>query len=230
MSRVWKVEKPHYCAKEFSLIPPDGIDIDVKIDYDDVNHSKVRKAARNIVKALNAQVKSKRQQVIDFIKSCGTAGASFGQIQRFIVELNGYNYDEMQQVNKWDTASPPVFKRRFRGYWCVNLGSTRRRGILQETCVFRDGRWVHKEVDAQSAVIKALCYLVDMEPGQVWTENHWRLALQLVQDLGIPFEKLNSQTTFKKKLDKVSYLPKAHNGCQCMCHKQPGVMHIMACC
>ena len=25
-------------------------------------------------------------------------------------------------------------------------------------------------------------------------------------------------------------LPKAYGGCSCPCHKQPGVMHVVACC
>ena len=31
-------------------------------------------------------------------------------------------------------------------------------------------------------------------------------------------------------IEEGPYLPPAHNGCTCLCHKEPGVIHMMACC
>jgi len=49
-----------------------------------------------------------------------------------------------------------------------------------------------EEVKAKR-ILKALDVLTKLSAGDVWTEYHWRLVLQLVQDLGINFLDLDSK-------------------------------------
>jgi len=65
----------------------------------------------------------KRNAVLDFIGSKGADGATFSQIQRFIVELNGWNYDDMEPVRSYDASTGTWVNtgktlRKWRGYWC----------------------------------------------------------------------------------------------------------------
>ncbi len=82
-------------------------------------------------------------------------GLRFVDIQRFIVELNGLNYDEKEKVRVW-TPDGKVkgYKavRRYRGYWCDNLCGNWlcRRGILQAFCEkLPNGRYVLKKLDIE---------------------------------------------------------------------------------
>lgn len=65
----------------------------------------------------------KRKAVLEYIRSKGPDGAMFSEIQRFVVEMNGHNYDERD--SRWDPVNQVVVAdgggRRWRGYWCVNL-------------------------------------------------------------------------------------------------------------
>lgn len=77
----------------------------------------------------------KREAVLNFIGSKGTNGAKFSEIQRFIVEMNGKNYDEFTIATKWMARA-----RKYRGYWCDylcgnNWGGYKKRGILHEFCI-----------------------------------------------------------------------------------------------
>jgi hypothetical protein len=72
------------------------------------------------------KVGTKARAVRDFITKKRAAGATFGEIQRFIVEMNGLNYDEMETVEVWtyntgNVVTKPRQMRKYRGYWCVNL-------------------------------------------------------------------------------------------------------------
>ena len=94
----------------------------------------------------------KRNAVLEFIRSKGPDGARFTDIQRFVVEMNGYNYDEKQPEDIWNGPNMPVttvMRKRFRGYWCVNLYGTNHfssRGILPTYCEqLPNRRYVLKE-------------------------------------------------------------------------------------
>jgi len=92
-----------------------------------------------------------RDDVYSFITKAGLEGRTFGEIQRFVVEKNGRDYDQKVQVNKWDTENPPRFLRKERGYWCVNLCGTGdiyghgRTGILELATVRVGNRYVSKQ-------------------------------------------------------------------------------------
>ena len=87
---------------------------------------------------------TKKQKVIEFIKAAGSKGLTFGEIQRFVVEMNGLNYDTIDGENR----------RRYRGYWCVILCGTRGEfstgrnytpGILASCCTKIGDRYVYDE-------------------------------------------------------------------------------------
>jgi len=86
-----------------------------------------------------------RDDVYSFITKAGLEGKTFGEIQRFVVEKNGRDYDEMTHVNKWDKENPPKFMRKNRGYWNTNLCGLSdmyghgRTGIL-EICSIKVGK------------------------------------------------------------------------------------------
>ena len=63
---------------------------------------------------------TKKQQVINFLKTKGPRGAYFSEIQRFIVELNGFNYDDKHVINQWEVnaGKAPRYLRKHRGYYC----------------------------------------------------------------------------------------------------------------
>lgn len=93
----------------------------------------------------------KRNAVLEYIRSKGEDGARFTDIQRFVVEMNGKNYDERE--SRWDPVNKVVVedagtRRRYRGYWCVNLLGTAftPSGILPKYCSkLSNGRYVLKE-------------------------------------------------------------------------------------
>jgi hypothetical protein len=88
---------------------------------------------------------TKKQKVIEFIKAAGRNGLTFSEIQRFVVEMNGLNYDAIDGANR----------RRYRGYWCVMLCGTRgyfstgrnyTPGILASYCYKNlQGYYIHKD-------------------------------------------------------------------------------------
>jgi hypothetical protein len=64
------------------------------------------------------RVGTKARQHLEFI---GT-GKTFSEIQRFIVELNGFNYDEKRLESVWTRKGVEQrFLRRYRGYYCTVL-------------------------------------------------------------------------------------------------------------
>ncbi len=88
-------------------------------------------------------------------------GLTFGEIQRFVVEANGLNYDEKTETAAWRKVrgsegrfvKVTIMARKHRGYWCDNLlngseytGSTRV-GILPKFCTKKkDGRYILNQV------------------------------------------------------------------------------------
>jgi len=84
---------------------------------------------------------TKTKQILGFIKEGGLYGRSFGEIQRFIVELNGRNYDEFETVYDF-TRGKNVRKRVNRGYYCTNLVG--RNGLFKTHGVKKNvvNRWV----------------------------------------------------------------------------------------
>jgi len=63
-------------------------------------------------------------------------GLRFSQLQRFVVELNGLNYDTFDVVRVWRNNQLKMGRRRrHRGYWCdylcdVHTATGFRQGIL----------------------------------------------------------------------------------------------------
>ena len=65
----------------------------------------------------------KREVVLNHIAKSN--GLTYGEIQRFIVEMNGLNYDEKTRYGQ----------RRYRGYWNDYLLDTIYRvGLLNQYC------------------------------------------------------------------------------------------------
>ena len=99
-----------------------------------------------------ARAAIKRNAVLEFIRSKGPDGARFTDIQRFIVEMNGMDFDEMREENVWNSRNDMITKvmvRRWRGYWCTYLSGSRcnrRPGILDAFCEkLPNGCWILKE-------------------------------------------------------------------------------------
>ena len=67
----------------------------------------------------------KRDAIIAFIASGMSEGKTFGEIQRFICEMNGRNYNEMREETVWRPDALNQFKkvrrRTNRGYFCTYL-------------------------------------------------------------------------------------------------------------
>ena len=59
----------------------------------------------------------KGRLILQFIKDAKWEGRTFTEIQRFICEYNGLNYDEFKR-DKWDNNRR---RRVYRGYYCTNL-------------------------------------------------------------------------------------------------------------
>jgi len=106
---------------------------------------------------------TKTKKVLNFI--CRSKnGRTFGEIQRFVVEMNGYNYDEFAKVNHYNRKTGALTKRRVRvhrGYWCdrfcdrhvwkitskdgIPRSDIRRvPGLLSRNCVKYNGRYFIK--------------------------------------------------------------------------------------
>jgi hypothetical protein len=103
--------------------------------------------------ALWSRPKTKRARVLEFV-AASPDGRRFGESQRFIVEMNGKNYDEVVERNCWihkdglDSLKPRK-QRRWAGYWCDTLGGSTcgqeqpwwRRGLLDRFCTKVDRRY-----------------------------------------------------------------------------------------
>lgn len=109
-----------------------------------------------------------KDKVLRFIGAGCDKGRSFGEIQRFIVEGNGLNYDEFEKTS-WSGH----WRRRYRGYWCVNLCGSMYTGpgILQTYCYKNGmGRYVLREAVRRHARLCQVCgigipfMLQDCEP------------------------------------------------------------------
>jgi len=78
------------------------------------------------------------------------AGLKFSEIQRFVVEGNGLDYDEKVKGYVWtNTGMKETMVRRYRGYWCTNLIASPgpyndRKGILHTMCDKVGNRYVVK--------------------------------------------------------------------------------------
>jgi hypothetical protein len=80
-----------------------------------------------------------RADIATFIANAGRKGRKFTEIQRFICEKNGLDFDERRKVS-WDTTK---IRRRYRGYYCTNLlglhGCFEQRTGILEKCSVRQG-------------------------------------------------------------------------------------------
>jgi len=82
-------------------------------------------------------------QVIDFLKSKGSQGAAYSEIQRFVVEANGRDYDVRDSEGR----------RLYRGYWSNSLSGSStygKTGLLAEYCVKVGKNYVLKNAPAQA--------------------------------------------------------------------------------
>lgn len=90
----------------------------------------------------------KRDKVLNFIREAGFSGRKFGEIQRFVCEMNGLDYDEMVFAREWfaplrygyGVTVFQEFKRKYRGYWCNNLCGTD--GILGQCFRNSSGKYI----------------------------------------------------------------------------------------
>ncbi len=104
---------------------------------------------------------TKKQMILGFIAESSN-GRTFGEIQRYIVELNGLNYDQFELVRDYNHFPTRVSRgqsieyvgpwkmvrrRRYRGYWCTNLVGSHygREGILAANCNKINGRYLIKD-------------------------------------------------------------------------------------
>lgn len=94
-----------------------------------------------------------RDDVYSFITKAGLEGRTFGEIQRFVVEKNGRDYDSFAPTSSYvdkTGKSRQIWKRTNRGYWCTNLLGCnygyhgRRVGILESATVKVGKRYVSK--------------------------------------------------------------------------------------
>jgi hypothetical protein len=101
-------------------------------------------------------VKTKKVQLLEFIASKGDEGVTFTDCQRFACELNGFNFDEMQEERVWNGSEVVLQKRRrYRGYWCDYLlpsWGNRCTGILSTYCTKVGKRYILN--DAGKAAIQ----------------------------------------------------------------------------
>ena len=94
---------------------------------------------------------NKSQRVLKFVEYHGRDGAKFTDIQRFICEMNGWNWEERsepyydKETKTYTRKIGSGARRRHRGVWCTNLiGSG---GILNAWCYKNPhGRWVLAEM------------------------------------------------------------------------------------
>lgn len=98
----------------------------------------------------------KTAQVLSFIGNSGKDGRTFSEIQRFVVEMNGLNYDEKNVDYYYPTPTGPAarYVRRYRGYWTAALCGTNgfyskpRIGILKKYCEKVGKKYILKGVDS----------------------------------------------------------------------------------
>ena len=93
-----------------------------------------------------------RDDVYSFITKGGLEGRTFGEIQRFVVEKNGRDYDDRVAFESWDKNGIKMitYPRKNRGYWCTNLcglhGNFQHREGILELCSVKVGkRYVSKK-------------------------------------------------------------------------------------
>lgn len=86
---------------------------------------------------------TKSEQILRFIEA-SPDGRKFTEIQKFIVELNGHDWDTMERSPAYVDDPKPVWKRRWRGYYCTRLlgGPFYGDGLLHRFCKKKKGRWV----------------------------------------------------------------------------------------
>lgn len=91
----------------------------------------------------------KTDALIAFARKYRDIGVRFSDLQRFICEYNGLDYNEMRdtQVYNYRTNSLSIrTRRRYRGYWCDRFYSTYRQpGILDKLFVKRNSLWFLKD-------------------------------------------------------------------------------------
>ena len=84
---------------------------------------------------------TKAERVLREIKA--RDGMTFTQIQKFVCEMNGLNWGEMQIEDSYNNSGR--MRRRHRGYWCdYLLGNVEveRWGLLSFFCQKgEDGKW-----------------------------------------------------------------------------------------
>lgn len=88
---------------------------------------------------------TKKQRLIDFIAS-KPEGVTYGEAQRFVVELAGRNYDTMEVYDRYDWRTGKTVKTRmrvWRGWWADHL--TGPKGILTNYCTKVAGRYFIKK-------------------------------------------------------------------------------------
>jgi hypothetical protein len=98
-----------------------------------------------------------RDDVYAFITKAGLQGRTFGEIQRFVVEKNGLDYNQTtidyrrSRRKSTPAAYTAYIARKYRGYWCVNLLGVggvcypRRIGILELGCIKVGKHYVSKK-------------------------------------------------------------------------------------
>ncbi len=101
---------------------------------------------------------TKSQKVLLFI-AAAEDGRHHKELQRFIVELNGYNWEDKIQENvsrynekTGETKRSLVWRRRWRGYWSENLGN-----LLPKFCrKDENGRWYQNFFVGEGDVVMSL--------------------------------------------------------------------------
>ena len=116
---------------------------------------------------------TKTQKVIAFIRRSKN-GRKFGEIQRFIVEMNGMSYDDHHITYSYRNGKPVQKRvRTWRGYWCDYLCDTYKHkpykdpegiyrmacvphpGLLSRFCVKRNGRYYSKPAKTKGFALRS---------------------------------------------------------------------------
>lgn len=89
---------------------------------------------------------TKEHLILDFIQEAGSTGRTFSEIQKFIVEYNGMNWDSISvHRNNYKPGTDFVtwitYRHNNRGYYSTNLkyGNS---GVLDRHCTSVGGKWV----------------------------------------------------------------------------------------
>ena len=71
------------------------------------------------------------------------SGMTFTEIQRFIVESNGLDFDKRIVVNPWEVEAgkAPKHRRQYRGYWCDRLCTSARYVVSYNSYGHAFGGW-----------------------------------------------------------------------------------------